>query len=348
MSPLLSASRSFLIRRRKPRDIEHIASLEAEIANLKLYIEGLGLPELAKTNENCGDTDLYHIGSKIRDPSKFVSCDDFGRSDNVTAIEMASSSKAGLSIAAVDEVAALVWKMDIGSAGQPEFTGPSGNFCFPSSQHKPRGSTKTLPLQKGIPSSLSKSLQIDMIDHSLSERLLSYFLNHINPYHHFLEPSTILSAKDYPSGTDALDFLYCAIFAAGACLAIDDYAKQAGDSFAAQADLVALSCCRKNPGTLCVQALTILAWRELSQERDTIAWIYNCKILITFGPCLTPCSNCRRVDIELGSTRHRPARPVRNRSYRHAALQGQQHSDLLVFLFIRSVRSVDLDSRTIS
>jgi hypothetical protein len=83
-------------------------------------------------------------------------------------------------------------------------------------------------------------------------------------------------AEKYPTPEKTLNLLYCAVFAAGACFAEDVYGKQAGDVFATHADTIALQSCRSQPSIFGIQALSILAWRELTQERYNIAWIYNC------------------------------------------------------------------------
>ncbi|KAF4634816.1 hypothetical protein G7Y89_g3285 [Cudoniella acicularis] len=178
------------------------------------------------------------------------------------------------SSSAVEEVSALVWRMNIGAVGEPTFTGPSGNFCFPTSPAASSMGPNSKPTEINTMSVLPDTTLYSQ-DSEMKQRLVDLFMEHINPFQQFVQSSTLFLVEFYPLEDQNLNLLYSAIFAAGACYAQGADAKQAGDVFAAHAESIALKSCRSSPSIIGVQALSILAWRELSQEHNNIAWIYN-------------------------------------------------------------------------
>ncbi|PMD33962.1 hypothetical protein L207DRAFT_498539 [Hyaloscypha variabilis F] len=265
-------------RKRKPPDVEHVAMLENQIANLKSYVRQL--EQITSTSlplpRNSHEQDVAQSSAEPSFESLDGSEDEHSTEENAPQVERDSEAAAtGLSASAVEEVAALIWKMNIGDAGEPAFTGPSGNFCFPSSSIRSVNAESSIDHSKPITTRPFRDDSLFSNDVALKHSLISLFMTHINPIHQFVQSSTVLIAENYPTQKTTLNLLYCAVFSAGACFAEEVYVKQAGDSFAAHADTIALQSCRSQPSIFGIQALSILAWRELTQERHNIAWIYN-------------------------------------------------------------------------
>lgn len=109
-------------------------------------------------------------------------------------------------------------------------------------------------------------------------KLCNLFMTQLNPIHQFIPPSTVLTPDDYPFKDTGLNVLYRAIMAAGALFSNVEEEREAGTAFAGCVDNMAVRTCRQQPSVMVVQALSILAWRELSQEHNNLAWIYACEI----------------------------------------------------------------------
>ena len=174
---------------------------------------------------------------------------------------------------AVDDLSSLVWKMSIGPGGQPSFTGPSGNFA---ALDEPRETEAVNSLH----SIATRREEIDLDDADTREQLFGLFMEHINPYHQFLDNLSVFSSQStYPLVGLSTEFRTNAVLAAGACYASSDRAALLGQAYATRAEEMMLRCCRDNPSLALVQGLAILTWRELSLGREHTAWVNNCKFL---------------------------------------------------------------------
>lgn len=192
----------------------------------------------------------------------------------------------------------MMWRMTIGETGETTFIGPSGNFCFLVPGSSLVGSTarsqgtKLSSLDGKLWGDLSKpgpgsSEQIPTDPggdapsrKGIAQTLISLFMTHINPVHQivnardFSSPDTLndSSAEDLPP---ELEFLKCAILAAGALYSAEPLQQALGTEMAARAEALALRTSRLNPCVEVVQALSMLCWRELALDNENMAWMYN-------------------------------------------------------------------------
>ncbi|KAH8647075.1 hypothetical protein BGZ60DRAFT_424054 [Tricladium varicosporioides] len=264
-------------RKRKQPDNEYVSMLENQVSNLKSYVQklelslqGQNIPSLQSTgrvSEDITDIEQFpltkeHFEATDLDPTPINTA----RDDSRIGSELCSE--------AVEEVSALIWRMNIGDVGEPAFTGPSGNFCFPSSNTTASRPYKIGPLPYAMPAVNPKLAQYSH-DSAVKQSLLNLFITQVNPFHKFVNGVESFQVELFPTNDQNQNLLFSAIFAAGASYSKDATEKQAGDTFAANADSIAVQSCRSSPSIVCVQALSILAWRELSQEHNNIAWIYN-------------------------------------------------------------------------
>jgi hypothetical protein len=161
----------------------------------------------------------------------------------------------------------MIWKMRLCADGTPNFTGPSGNFCFDAPANQ---SDITSQLENLIPMNIAIPNYVE--DHRLMEELISLFLKEVNPYYRFVDPSLRPSVAEPRSDLHLLQLAMCA---AGSLYPQHTDCAVAGRTFAEYAESLALSCCRTHPSLYIVQALSILCWYELSQDSANTAWVYN-------------------------------------------------------------------------
>jgi hypothetical protein len=185
---------------------------------------------------------------------------------------------------AVDELGSMMWKMSINESGGTSFIGPSGSFSFSTSSSPI--TTKTEDRKPVLENTVDADhlLMGYLADSNLRKELFQLFSEFINPFHQFVEPST-LNFYDYDSSDPVTTLAQYAILAAGSRLSKRQDADQIGDCFALHAESLALKCCRDHPSLIVIQVLTILCWRELSLENENMAWMYNC--MFSFA-CILP------------------------------------------------------------
>jgi hypothetical protein len=174
---------------------------------------------------------------------------------------------------AVDEIGAMMWKVQIGEEGETSFIGPSGNFCFSSANTK--STHDCLPSKDTITSSDSTNSDFHLNNPATVNCLCNLFSVYLNPFHQFVEASTLINLPSQSPNDLSFDFLRSAVCAAGACFADRSDLREVGESFALHAENIALRCCRLYPNLITIQALTILCWRGLSLEHENMAWLYN-------------------------------------------------------------------------
>ncbi|KAF7891431.1 uncharacterized protein EAF02_001756 [Botrytis sinoallii] len=198
--------------------------------------------------------------------------------DNVSVGEQRNTTRTELplSSSAINDIATLVWRLDLGDKGEPMFSGPSGNFCIPSSADAVVARSEARKRSQVFNNMMP--IHDACYNLSLKTNLMNLFLTQLNPVHQFIPPSYKLYPELYPFDEPALDLLYGSVFAAGALFSTVQEERNAGKEFEECMDLNSVKACREQPSLPVVQALSIIAWRELSQEHNSCASLYICKI----------------------------------------------------------------------
>jgi hypothetical protein len=152
-----------LPRKRQHGGDERIRELEQKVLELQQRIRvleaekqsfernGRLLPE-ASTNSNELDKSLP-----------------FGESKEQSSIEPPEVRSA----AAVEELAGLLWTLQLGEHGETSFQGPSGNLCFPHKQ-------PVLPEDKGSGSDTAAQLELTNLDVS---SIVELFMTRVSRHH---------------------------------------------------------------------------------------------------------------------------------------------------------------------
>ena len=191
--------------------------------------------------------------------------------NHVTRDETMRSSKA------IDDLGSLIWKLDLVESGEPIFTGPSGNFCFTDSSLVPRLAKEEETHQPSSSNEDELWLPALSQDTALKQHLAKLFVEKVNPYHQFIEIESLDSINAFPTEEVERSILYSAIFAAGAYFSNTPNAKRIQTACTNYAESISMMACRTKPSLHVIQALSIMSWLELNEERDTTAWVYLCK-----------------------------------------------------------------------
>ncbi|KAF2808829.1 uncharacterized protein BDZ99DRAFT_499213 [Mytilinidion resinicola] len=256
-------------RKRKQWSLDYVSTLEETISTLKGYISDLqehGV--IGETPANINGLLVAHLDSEKT--SSFDTVNAMTSAENEDLHVRSPGDKAISERrlpSAIDEMSAMIWKMNICEDGTSTFTGPSGNFCF----EPPAG--RMLPVvQSRVHPSKSAARTDYLQDHSLKEELISLFMTKVNSYHQFVNP--FLKSAEETNGPD-LHLLRISMCTAGSSYSQRPDASAVGQAFAENAENIALTCCRTLPSLSTVQALSILCWYELGQDHDNMAWVYN-------------------------------------------------------------------------
>lgn len=244
----------FRITCRRKLNLAYVSDLEDQVSALKAYVR-----ELEDFRAGIGEA---------RDGEWSRSVDE----DVLDASQDTAQFLAPLSTA-VDEVASMMWKINVADSGDVSFHGPSGNFCFPT----PPSNSRQVKTVASVPMNSNVSFVTCAQDTTLKLYLLGLFTQYIKPPHQFVEAFALESVALGPDEDAAIILLRTAIFAAASCLSDRPDAEQIGQSFSAYAESIALQCCRARPTLAVVQAFSILCWCGLSREDDNMAWMYNCR-----------------------------------------------------------------------
>ncbi|RDW59027.1 hypothetical protein BP5796_11951 [Coleophoma crateriformis] len=258
--PLYLGNRNSQVRRKKWSD-DYVTDLEAQVAAWKAYAQDLetsqtvsSLSEHKEASDEAGIPSIeatYHLSRDVYDGEDIV-----GKQ----------------SMRAIDEMGAMMWKMNIGQSGEPSFTGPSGNFHLSQASAPITDRRCLLPLRETGHQTTFTELSQDL---GMKQLLAELFILYFNPVHLFLQPGTMLSVEDYPHADPGLRLLHTAIFAAALRYSIIDGSEELSDVLMEHAEATALKCCKTCPSVKVVQALSILCWRELNEGHDSMAWIYT-------------------------------------------------------------------------
>ncbi|CZR63610.1 uncharacterized protein PAC_13507 [Phialocephala subalpina] len=269
-------------RKRKQFDAEYLSVLEEQVSTLRAQVADLQHTQIVLPSQ---ESDVPPpTTSKLSDLSRPL------RSSEVVSLRTESSeedssmlqldqvpqqtnrvAELSLSSTAIDDLSALVWRMNIGEKGKPTFIGPSGNFCVPSSAD---GLADRSGARRAPQMDLGHPIPDVCYDLAIKTRLCSLFFSQLNPIHQFLSPSVQLAPDLYPFDDLSWTILHSAIFAAGALFSTVEEDRDAGKEFATCIDISSVQACREQPSLLMVQALSITAWRELSLEHNSSASIY--------------------------------------------------------------------------
>ncbi|KAH7033734.1 uncharacterized protein B0I36DRAFT_362369 [Microdochium trichocladiopsis] len=110
---------------------------------------------------------------------------------------------------------------------------------------------------------------------SLEMELLGLFERWVNPIHKFLDEKTT-QALQLELGKDWNEspLLRLAVLSAGSLITSNKEARAYGDALSGHAESIALAACRRQPNIGTIQALSLLAWRELGLDNENMAWLY--------------------------------------------------------------------------
>ncbi|KAL4908875.1 hypothetical protein BDW74DRAFT_187360 [Aspergillus multicolor] len=234
-------------------DRDYVAGLEDQIALLMEEVRRL-------ENLNPTATRPEHIAS-------ILDSDDVP--EQISQTQPTNDTLSSSTTTAIDDVSALIWRMNIESNGETTLIGPSGNFCFPVA-HTDASDDHILGTSPD-----SKRKSADEIDRlRVHNDLLDKFAKFINPIHQFLDSGTLDKIRGTELG-EGLALIKTAAMAAGALYADDAESKAVGDEAAATVDAIAMQVCRDAPGVSIVQTLSIMSWRELGLEQHNMGWMYN-------------------------------------------------------------------------
>ncbi|POR33132.1 Arylacetonitrilase [Tolypocladium paradoxum] len=221
----------------------------------------LGVDDVKKTHERLSKDTVEHGVGLEAFGDQTPAFSDLGHSDGGI-----SSSDAS----AVNDVSSMMWRMTIRDDGETSFTGPSGNFCFPTVRHdivSTTNSTEKVPPTINIYETTKPT-----VNQSSREHLFDLFSRSINQTHQFVDSFTIELLKiQTPSNMELLE---CAILAAGTVLSNTSESRILEDGHSSYARTIALHQCSRNPDVYTVQALGILFWRELALDEENMAWMY--------------------------------------------------------------------------
>lgn len=277
------------VSRRKQWDAEYLSVLEEQVSTLRAQVADLQRTQTAslslasdKRSEHNPQTSSVRSSSESSSTLRLLEDVNLplGRDSSMLVLnELAEQhnpvTELSLSSSAIDDLSALVWRMNIGEKGKPTFIGPSGNFCVPSSADgfAVRSGARLMPQ-----TDVGHPIPDVCYNLGVKSRLCSLFFSQLNPIHQFLPPSVKLAPELYPFNDDlSRTILHSAIFAAGALFSTIEEEREAGTEFATCIDISAVQACRDQPSLVMVQALSIAAWRELSLEHNSSASIYICE-----------------------------------------------------------------------
>ncbi|KAH7141037.1 C6 transcription factor [Dactylonectria macrodidyma] len=259
--------------RKRKWDDDYVASLEQQIILLQEYITSLESSDAVSSRPSAIEA-IFSGSSHPTTSTAEVDERKVGPGDQIRTLSDLASNDGGISssdASALNDVSSMIWRMTIRDDGETSFTGPSGNFCFPTVRHditSKSNTTERIPPAVDIYETTKPP-----VSPASREHLFDVFSNFINPTHQFVGPFAIELLKIHtPSNMELLE---CAILAAGTVLSGDSETRILGDGLASYARTIALHQCCRNPDVYTVQALGILSWRELALDEENMAWLYN-------------------------------------------------------------------------
>ncbi|PYH77898.1 hypothetical protein BO82DRAFT_405767 [Aspergillus uvarum CBS 121591] len=144
----------------------------------------------------------------------------------------------------------LLWKLTIGTEGEPSFVGPLGGISFP-------GVTVDAPLARepdlSHTSCETEPTRCDVTDAAVEDQLIEYFMQHVASYYGFLDPRELRQMGNLCNEEDIRFY------------------RQAASDLAQRAAVVQ---CASRPRELTVLSLSVLAGRELNLGQENMGWMY--------------------------------------------------------------------------
>ncbi|KAF7917187.1 uncharacterized protein EAE98_010292 [Botrytis deweyae] len=255
-------------RKRKQWDAECVAVLEEQNSTLRAQLAQLQAGQASCLMSSENPSSALSLANTTKAPSLP------SHQDNVSVVEQRNTARTELplSSSAINDIATLVWRLDLGDKGEPMFSGPSGNFCIPSSADAVVARSEARKRSQVFNNMMP--IHDACYNLSLKTNLMNLFITQLNPVHQFIPPSYKLYPELYPFDEPALDLLYGSVFAAGALFSTVQEERNAGKEFEECMDMNSVKACREQPSLPVVQALSIIAWRELSQEHNSCASLY--------------------------------------------------------------------------
>ncbi|KAF7555036.1 hypothetical protein G7Z17_g2476 [Cylindrodendrum hubeiense] len=260
----------------EPQTILYYSSLEQQIALLQEYTASLEGPDAVLTRPKAIEDILAERAQT--QPTKDNAEHDAvleGPGSKLSAFPELGPSENGIyssDASALNDVSSMMWRMTIRDDGETSFTGPSGNFCFPTVRHDIKSTTNNT-LKASLTANIHETAK-PKVDQATREHLFDIFANSINQTHQFVESYAIELLKIHTPPN--MELLECAILAAGTVLSDEPESQSLRDDLSSYARSIALHQCHMNPDVYTVQALGILSWRELASDEENMAWMYNC------------------------------------------------------------------------
>lgn len=170
---------------------------------------------------------------------------------------------------ALDELAAVVWKLDINEDGEARFTGPSNSLNIPG-----------MPTSRGRPIATLTPLRVTSPNQTYSQLEWEYysglFFEKVNPYFQFFPNDDIETLLASVESQRTQKLIRHAILVSGALQSTDGFAENTIEKNIVAASELALHCSRASPSEILVTALSILAVNELTLDNYNMGWMYNC------------------------------------------------------------------------
>lgn len=184
-------------------------------------------------------------------------------------VETDALTTPGNTDAALDELAAVVWKLDINEDGEARFTGPSNSLNIPG-----------MPTSRGRPIATTTPLRATSPNQTYNQLEWEYysglFFEKVNPYFQFFPNDNIEMLLASIESKRAQRLVRHAILVSGALQSTGGFAENTIEQNIIAASELALHCSRTCPSEILVTAFSILAVNELTLDNYNMGWMYNC------------------------------------------------------------------------
>ncbi|KAH7144188.1 C6 transcription factor [Dactylonectria estremocensis] len=305
--------------RKRKWDDDYVASLEQQIILLREYVTSLESSDTISSRPSAIKAifaeNSHPTPSKIGVVERGAELD--APRDQIRTLSDLVSDDGGISssdASALNDVSSMIWRMTIRDDGETSFTGPSGNFCFPTVRHDITSKSNTTERVPPVVDIYETTKPL--VNQASREILFNIFSHSINPTHQFVGPFSIELLKIHtPSNMELLE---CAILAAGTVLSDDSETRTLGDGLASYARTIALHQCCRNPDVYTVQALGILSWRELALDEENMAWLYNsmaASLCLHLGLHVSSLDALREASRSVGSPSTKDSNDLRVRAF---------------------------------
>jgi hypothetical protein len=170
---------------------------------------------------------------------------------------------------AMDELSAIIWKMDINEDGEARFTGPSNSLNIPG-----------VPISRGRPLTTATPICIFPPNEQYTQREWEYystlFFEKVNPFFQFFPDDNIEMLLASVEFEPTQRLVRHAILVSGALQSTGGFAENTIEQNIVAASDLTLHCSRASPSEILVTAFSILAVSELTMDNFNTGWMYNC------------------------------------------------------------------------